>query len=164
MPMFIWGCSFSFSFRLVIGFKCWWVSVTEVILKKINMTTYHQHWPPPRVCSLPGAPLHIHNCVRLEKLKSLQHLVFPGGLPSKQSPGPTCGCCGGTVRIWNWEPPFYPIGRVAAQWPNDWCLSIYSLWGTLRPWVTNSLQRSCNVSRVKLCLGVHLTTECTWIA
>ena len=104
MPMFIWGCSSSFSFRLVI--KCWWVSVTDrlqspwnhvkqmegwivcsisckVILKRINMTTDHQHRPLPGVCSLPGAPLHINNCMRLEKLKRWQHLVFLGGLPSK---------------------------------------------------------------------------------
>ena len=29
MPMFIWGCGFCFSFRLVIRLECWGVSVTD---------------------------------------------------------------------------------------------------------------------------------------
>jgi len=50
------------------------------------------------------------------------------------------------VGTWNWGPPFRQLLMP----------SIYSLWGILRPWVTNSLLSSWSVTSVKPRLVVHL--------
>ena len=61
---FIWGFSFSISFRLVVGFKCWWVSVTDRLQSPWNHGKKMERWIFVNSISVLGRILTLMKCFR----------------------------------------------------------------------------------------------------